>query len=1256
MKYRFLLLFLAASISAQLTLGQNWIWPRDYSPVTEQGDDGRPVNLGLRFRSASTGLVRAIRFWKQPGNTGTNTGAIWTENGTLLAQVTFTGETASGWQTATFSVPVSIDANTTYVASYYCPSGTYSRQANYFNPSLGTGTYNANPPLMAPADGLFGPNGLYTYAGGLSFPNQGAFSTNYWVDVQFEPTGSSTPAPPAATGSSWIWPEALSPSPAQGDDGRPVNLGMRFRSSQDGFISSIRFWKRPGNNGIHTGSVWTAAGTLLGEAVFTNETASGWQVARFPNPIPVSANTTYIASYFCPLGQYSREANYFNTASGTGTYSATPPLSAPADGLYGPNGLYAYAAASAFPGQSAGSTNYWVDVQFQPTATTTTPVPEPAPAPPPPGLAATNTWIWPENISPSPDLGDDGRPVNLGVRFRSSADGRIRGIRFWKRAGITGTHTGSLWTSSGTRLAEASFTQETAGGWQVAMFSEPVNISANTTYIASYFCPAGNYARQPGYFNPASGTGTYSANPPLSAPADGLYGPNGLFAYANTPTFPTQSASSSNYWVDVLFESNAGGGTTEPPPGSTPVQGTTTYSLPVIPFSEPDIIAPFRGGELWHYGPESFRINAPTDNSLVQPLDFYHRLRWDQLETAMGVYSFDLINNIFNEAISRKQKVSLGVMTQIPGQGDGAMADGRRLAYPVYLHSLMQNEQPDARDWVSPRDPSIWVPNYNSPFFLARFEALLQALAQHINTQSFNGVRYRDALGYIDIRGYGSWGEWNMVNIVNSDAEYPAGRKPTAASLTRIVDAHRNAFPDNPLVALVAAFDGNRYPNLQVPPEVGYHILNATNNWGRIGWRMDSYGWTDAYLRALLEENSVAYNGMRFDTAIMNRYRYAPVVGEGPCGGTANGGPHPFWYIPQQVRRYHTSILGNGNWCGEQFSGISARDSVRMAWKLSGYRIQAISADIPSVLQSGGPFSVTMHWLNSGLAPVYENWNISFLLQEESTGIVRWSGPSAFRLRFFQPGATATPHTDAFTLPGGLPGGRYRLLVRIADPSNFRDPFFLANAGRNPDGSYLVASGLNLQGTAQALSLSINAGADIVIPSTATAVTLSGQAVSGSIAAVSWSVLSGPGGTLIATPGSLTTEVTGLVAGVYVFRLTVTDTGGQTAYDDLVVIVYNPSTAGRTSLESLQDGASAMTAGGVRIYPVPVQRGAPLVVEVEPGVRCSLELVSVYGKILERKSFTGTIRLETANLPAGSYLARIHAGNRQVTRKIMILR
>jgi hypothetical protein len=125
------------------------------------------------------GTIRGIRFYKASTNTGTHVGNLWTSTGTLLASATFVGETASGWQQVNFSAPVSITANTIYVASYHTDVGHYSQDLNYFA-SMGVDS----PPLHALAS-TASPDGVYAYGSTSGFPNGTYLSSNYWVDVVF---------------------------------------------------------------------------------------------------------------------------------------------------------------------------------------------------------------------------------------------------------------------------------------------------------------------------------------------------------------------------------------------------------------------------------------------------------------------------------------------------------------------------------------------------------------------------------------------------------------------------------------------------------------------------------------------------------------------------------------------------------------------------------------------------------------------------------------------------------------------------------------------------------------------------------------------------------------------------------------------------------------------------------------------------------------------------------------------------------------
>jgi uncharacterized protein (TIGR03437 family) len=167
------------------------IWPSSSAPAIVSDPDAKAVEVGVRFRADLDGYVTGLRFHKGPSNTGTHVGHLWTEAGTLLATVTFTSETPSGWQQADFDRPVQIRANDVYIASYYAPAGHYSADSGYFTSGVQSGV------LHALADGPGQPNGVYSYGPG-AFPNQSYRSTNYWVDLIFSATAPGSPSGGAA--------------------------------------------------------------------------------------------------------------------------------------------------------------------------------------------------------------------------------------------------------------------------------------------------------------------------------------------------------------------------------------------------------------------------------------------------------------------------------------------------------------------------------------------------------------------------------------------------------------------------------------------------------------------------------------------------------------------------------------------------------------------------------------------------------------------------------------------------------------------------------------------------------------------------------------------------------------------------------------------------------------------------------------------------------------------------------------------------
>ena len=199
----------------------------------------------MKFRSDVAGQVTALRFYKGSGNTGTHVGHLWSATGTLLATVTFTGESATGWQQANLSTPVTLTAGTTYVASYYAPNGHYAEDDNFF---LAAAT--DAPPLHALKDGTDGPNGVYRPGTGGGFPTQVFQSANYWVDVVFAPSNTAPDTTP---------PTVTAQTPAAGATGVATGTTVTATFSEPVQPATVAMSLTDRNGGAVPGGVATTA-------------------------------------------------------------------------------------------------------------------------------------------------------------------------------------------------------------------------------------------------------------------------------------------------------------------------------------------------------------------------------------------------------------------------------------------------------------------------------------------------------------------------------------------------------------------------------------------------------------------------------------------------------------------------------------------------------------------------------------------------------------------------------------------------------------------------------------------------------------------------------------------------------------------------------------------------------------------------------------------------------------------------------------
>ena len=562
------------------------IWGQNVAPPVPDSGDPTPVEVGVKFRSDTYGTISGVRFYKAAANTGTHTGSVWSESGQRLAQATFTGETASGWQTVTFATPVEVQPGTTYVASYHDPMGHYAATSDYFHRSPAPGPNGGatvdSPPLHALRNtGVrveTTTNGVYAYAPTSTFPNSSYAATNYWVDVIFTPT----PPPGAVTGVTAV-------------EGGTTSANVSWSApSSGGTVTSYRITP-------YIGSVPQAPKTITGSPPATSTTVTGLTTgttytftvqALNPNgagpasphsgpvtpltAVPPAAPTDVAAQGASQSARVSWTAPGADGDSPISGYTITPYIGSTAQDSVQAG---ASATSATVPGLTNG-TSYTFKVKASNGVGAS------------PASAASNAVVPQATIfdfeaPAAPDSGDPGA-VELGVKFKADHNGSITGVRFYKAAANVGTHSGSLWTAGGTRLAQATFTGESASGWQTATFATPVSVTAGTTYVASYFAPQGHYAGTSG------GLSAGVKNGPVEALA-GSSTANGVYSYGASSTFPTSTYNSANYWVDVMYSlpqpgqvtsvaASAGGMTSANVSWTAPTSGGPVTSYKVTPY------------------------------------------------------------------------------------------------------------------------------------------------------------------------------------------------------------------------------------------------------------------------------------------------------------------------------------------------------------------------------------------------------------------------------------------------------------------------------------------------------------------------------------------------------------------------------------------------------------------------------------------------------------------------------------------------
>ena len=279
------------------------------------------------------------------------------------------------------------------------------------------------------------------------------------------------------------------------------------------------------------------------------------------------------------------------------------------------------------------------------------------------------------------------------------------------------------------------------------------------------------------------------------------------------------------------------------------------------------------------------------------------------------------------------------------------------------------------------------VPNWNSEAFLSGYERLMAAL----------GAKYANdpRLGYVDVGGYGKFGEW----WVGKDDLHI-----TEANGLRLVRAVNKAFPKKIIL----------FNTMQ---SVDFTLKALATN-PRMGMRTDSLGAKNMYSMAAV------------DTRLQSFWKTRPFFTEWATSGDPVA-------AAAQVKQFHLSTISSGNLRLAYSSMTSTQQAAyRATIRSSGYRYYLSKVTMkPLVRGTTVPVTVTMS--NLGVAPTYEDWNVHLRLTD-ANGKRIWTKYLWVDLKKVLPGTQSI--TSKVTVPSTLPRGTYTASLAVVDKEGYSRP------------------------------------------------------------------------------------------------------------------------------------------------------------------------------------------------------------------------
>ena len=344
----------------------------------------------------------------------------------------------------------------------------------------------------------------------------------------------------------------------------------------------------------------------------------------------------------------------------------------------------------------------------------------------------------------------------------------------------------------------------------------------------------------------------------------------------------------------------------------------------------------------------------------------YIRLAWSFLEPVEGVYDWSRIDTVINTYVPKGMGISFRITSKERGPYPTRVA--QEVAGVQYATPYWVREAGAQGTVVLSRNSDgvyAWSPDWDDPIYLEKLDNFHRAFAERYGSKPW--------LRYVDIGSIGDYGEGHTA----PSTKVP----PTVEEVKANMDVYLRNYPHTQIVATDALLFWGK------SEEDTRELFEYAAGKG-ITVRDDSPLYTH-HLNTYLDTWSIShpyfYEGVYKDRfTVLELQHYHALKRDSTWIGKNGGIPLPKYHFTGEeifrgaIKTMHATYLGYHGYVEEFWE-----DNPRLTGELlnlCGYWYFPMRAELPATLNAGEN-ELTISWLNKGVAPAYQPFELHFRLE-----------------------------------------------------------------------------------------------------------------------------------------------------------------------------------------------------------------------------------------------------------------------------------